>query len=88
MTRRPEPYPHLETKAVYDGLDALARAAEERGVHMSTLATAWVLSHPDVTAVVCGPRRPAHLWPSIRALEVELTPAERNELASLFGNVA
>ena len=84
MTMRPEPYTHLETEAVYDGLDVLARAADERGVHMSTLATAWVLSHPDVTAIVCGPRRPAHLWPSIRALDVALTPAERDELASLF----
>jgi aryl-alcohol dehydrogenase-like predicted oxidoreductase len=84
MTTRPEPYMHLETGAVYDGLDALARAGEERGVHMSTLATAWVVSHPDVTAIVCGPRRPAHLWPSIRALDVALTPSERDELTSLF----
>ena len=84
MTMRPEPYLHLQTDAVYDGLDALAAAAEGRGVDMSTLATAWVLSHPQVTAIVCGPRRPGHLWPSIRALDVELTPAERDELASLF----
>jgi aryl-alcohol dehydrogenase-like predicted oxidoreductase len=88
MTLRPEPYQHLQADAVYDGLDALGRAAAERGVHMSTLATAWVLSHPGVTAIVCGPRRPAHLWPSIRALDVELTQAERDEIASLFGNVA
>jgi aryl-alcohol dehydrogenase-like predicted oxidoreductase len=84
MTMRPEPYTHLETEAVYDGLDVLAGAAEARGVHMSTLATAWVLSHPNVTGIVCGPRRPAHLWPSISALDVALTQAERDELASLF----
>ena len=84
MTLRPEPYEHLRADAVYDGLEALAAAAEERGVHMSTLATAWVLSHPQVTGIVCGPRRPAHLWPSLRALDVELTAAERDGLASLF----
>jgi aryl-alcohol dehydrogenase-like predicted oxidoreductase len=84
MTLRPEPYEHLQADAVYEGLDALARTAEERGVHMSTLATAWVLSHPAVTAIVCGPRRPAHLWPSIRALDLELTQTERDEIAALF----
>jgi aryl-alcohol dehydrogenase-like predicted oxidoreductase len=84
MTLRPEPYEHLRTDAVFDGLDRLAAAAESRGVHMSTLATAWVLSHPLVTALVCGPRRPAHLWPSLRAVDVELSAAERAELAGYF----
>jgi aryl-alcohol dehydrogenase-like predicted oxidoreductase len=84
MTLRPGPYEHLQADAVYDGLDALGRAAPERGVHMSTLATAWVLSHPGVTAIVCGPRRPAHLSPSIRALDLELSAAEREELVALF----
>ena len=67
---RPGPYEHLQTDAVYDGLDALAEDAERRGIHMSTLATAWVLSHPSVTGIVCGPRRPAHLWPSVSAVDV------------------
>jgi aryl-alcohol dehydrogenase-like predicted oxidoreductase len=84
MTMRPQPYLHLQTDAIYDGLDALAAQAERRGVQASTLATAWVLSHPDVTAIVCGPRRPAHLWPSVSALDVRLTPPERDELAALF----
>jgi aryl-alcohol dehydrogenase-like predicted oxidoreductase len=84
MTMRPEPYLHLQTDVVYDGLDALAAEAERRGVHMSTLATAWVLSNPVVTGIVCGPRRPAHLWPSLSALDVELNAEERDALASLF----
>ena len=84
MTMRPEPYLHLQTDDVYDGLDALAAEAEERGVHMSTLATAWVLSHPTVTGIVCGPRRPAHLWPSVSAVDVRLSADERDRLASLF----
>ncbi|MGZ4353867.1 MAG: aldo/keto reductase [Gaiellaceae bacterium] len=84
MTMRPGPYEHLQNDAVYDGLDALAAEAERRGVHVSTLATAWVLSHPDVTGIVCGPRRPAHLWPSVSALDVQLGDEERDALASLF----
>ena len=84
MTLRPGPYEHLDREEVYRGLDAFAAAAAERGVDMATLAHAWVLSHPDVTAVILGPRSPRHLEPARAALEVRLTPGERDELASLF----
>jgi aryl-alcohol dehydrogenase-like predicted oxidoreductase len=84
MTLRPEPYEQLDREEVYRGLDAFAAAAAERGVDMATLAHAWVLSHPDVTAVILGPRSPQHLEPPRAALELELTPGERDELASLF----
>lgn len=84
MTMRPEPYLHLDTEAVYDGLDRLATAAAERGVDMPTLAFAWLLTDPRIAAVVLGPRRPGHLKPAIAALDVELSPAERDELASFF----
>ena len=63
MTLRPGPYEHLRTDAVFDGLEAFERAAAARGVDSATLAFAWLLSSPDVTAVVVGPRRPAHLEP-------------------------
>jgi aryl-alcohol dehydrogenase-like predicted oxidoreductase len=84
MTLRPEPYVHLDDDAVYRGLDALHDAAARRGVDMPALAFAWLLSHPQVTAVVAGPRKPEHLTPAARALDVELSSTERDELASLF----
>ena len=84
MTLRPGPYEHLDREEVYRGLDAFAAAAAERGVDSATLGHAWVLSHPDVTAVILGPRNPRHLEPARAALDLELTPAERDELASLF----
>ena len=84
MTLRPEPYVHLDDDAIYRGLDGLHEAAVRRGVDMPTLAFSWLLSHPQVTAVVAGPRRPEQLEPARRALDVELSPAERDELASLF----
>ena len=84
MTMRPEPYLHLDADTVYDGLDRFADAAAQRGVDMPTLAFAWLLADPRIAAVVVGPRRPEHLDPAIAALEVELSPAERDELASLF----
>jgi aryl-alcohol dehydrogenase-like predicted oxidoreductase len=84
MTQRPEGYRHLDAPATYRGLDLLRTAAVERGVDTATLALAWVLSHPNVTAVVVGPRRPEHLEPARRALELPLGPEERDTLGRLF----
>ncbi|MGH3084355.1 MAG: aldo/keto reductase, partial [Gaiellaceae bacterium] len=84
MATRPEPYLHLDEESVYRGLDGLAAAASQRGVDMPTLALAWVLADPRITAVVLGPRRPEHLEPGRAALDLELTPDERDQLASLF----
>jgi aryl-alcohol dehydrogenase-like predicted oxidoreductase len=84
MATRPEPYRRFQDDAVYDGLDRLEAAAAERGVDMPTLAFAWLLSDSRITAVVLGPRQPEHLDPALAALDLELSPAERDELASLF----
>jgi aryl-alcohol dehydrogenase-like predicted oxidoreductase len=84
MTLRPDPYTDLAGEETFRGLEAFAAAAAERGVEPATLAVAWVLSHPQVTAVVVGPRRPEQLESAIAATELELTPQERDELAGLF----
>jgi aryl-alcohol dehydrogenase-like predicted oxidoreductase len=84
MTLRPEPYEELATEATFRALDGFAAAAAERGVEPAALAIAWVLSDPQVTAVVVGPRRVEHLDPALAALELALTPKEREKLAELF----
>ncbi|HYZ76019.1 MAG TPA: aldo/keto reductase [Gaiellaceae bacterium] len=84
MTQRPEGYLHLDTHATYRGLEQLAEEAAARDVDAATLAIAWVLSNPQVTAVVVGPRRPEHLEAARRALDLDLAPDERDELAGLF----
>jgi 1-deoxyxylulose-5-phosphate synthase len=84
MTLRPEPYAHLDDDAVYGGLERLADAARQRGVDMPTLALAWLVSEPSVSGVVVGPRRPEHLDPAVAALDLHLSEAERDELASFF----
>ena len=84
MTLRPEPYRHLDDDAVYDGLERFEEAASRRGVDMPTLAFAWLLSDARVVDVVVGPRCPDHLDPALAALELHLSAAERDELASLF----
>ena len=84
MTLRPEPYRHLEADRVHDALDRFGAEAEARGVDRTTLAFAWLLADPRVDAVVLGPRRPEHLEPALRALELRLEPDEREGLAGLF----
>jgi len=84
MALRPGPYAHLDREEVWRGLEAFRGRAAAYGVEMATLAFAWLLSDPRITAVIVGPRRPEHLDPAVRALELELSAAERAELASLF----
>jgi aryl-alcohol dehydrogenase-like predicted oxidoreductase len=84
MTTRPEGYRHMEAGAVYDGLDTLAALAQEHGVDMATLALAWLLGEPRVTAAILGPRVPAHFEPASKALGLELSSSEREEIAALF----
>jgi aryl-alcohol dehydrogenase-like predicted oxidoreductase len=84
MTQRPEPYADLMNEETFRGIARFQAAAAERGVEPATLAIAWVLSHPRVTAVVVGPRRTEQLDQALAALEVPLSPDELDELAALF----
>lgn len=84
MTLRPDPYEHLREDRVFDALEAFEAQAKERATTPATLAFAWLLAHPHVTAVVVGPRRPEHLRPALDALELDLSPPEREQLTVLF----
>jgi len=81
---RPGPYEHLRRPETFAALDRLAEIAKRRGVDSATLAIAWLLGQPGVTAVVVGPRRPKHLEPALRALEQPLSAADAEEVGSLF----
>ncbi|HEX4930910.1 MAG TPA: aldo/keto reductase [Gaiellaceae bacterium] len=84
MSLRPEPYLHLRQDRVFDALEALEAYAAEHATTPATLAFGWLLTHPDVTAVVVGPRRPEHLRPALDAVDLELSPDEREQLTQLF----
>jgi aryl-alcohol dehydrogenase-like predicted oxidoreductase len=43
-----------------------------------------VLGHPQVTAVVVGPRNREQLETALAAAELELKPGERDDLAGFF----
>ncbi|HUQ23140.1 MAG TPA: aldo/keto reductase [Gaiellaceae bacterium] len=84
MTLRPESYLHFQDDRVFDALEALEARAAEHGTTSAALAFAWLLSHPHVTAVVVGPRRPEQLRPALDALELDLSPPEREQLTAIF----
>jgi aryl-alcohol dehydrogenase-like predicted oxidoreductase len=84
MSLRPEPYRQWVKPATFRALDLFAEEARARGVEMDTLALAWVLHHPSMTAAVIGPRRPAHVDSAVAALGVTLSLDEAARLRALF----
>jgi aryl-alcohol dehydrogenase-like predicted oxidoreductase len=88
MTMRPESYQKLLDNGIFDGLEKLRAYAAGRGTDMAALALAWVMSHPLVTAPILGPRRPEHLEPARRAMEIRLTADERRQIAQFFEGAA
>jgi aryl-alcohol dehydrogenase-like predicted oxidoreductase len=81
LALRPQPYQDLMTESTFRAIAALRAAAQDRGVDMGALALAWVLSHPAVTAALIGPRRVEHFGPSLEAVDIHLSDAEREALA-------
>jgi aryl-alcohol dehydrogenase-like predicted oxidoreductase len=84
MALRGEPYSDLVSEETFDGLDRFQAAAADRGIQPAELAIAWVASHPQVTSVIVGPRRPEQLDTALKAAEIRLSETERDELAGLF----
>ena len=84
MTLRPEGYQHLVNPAIFTGLAGLGDEARARGLEMGTLALAWALHHPRMTAIILGPRRPEHLDVGVAALGVTLSVEEAGRLRALF----
>ena len=84
LATRPGPYEHLLGEQTFGALERFAELAVARGVSPSTLAVAWLLAQPDVTAVVVGPRRHEHLESAVEALDVGLTALDAETIAALF----
>lgn len=60
-------------KAIVDAAQAIVVA---RGVSMATVAMAWVLHNPGVTAPIIGATKPKHLADAAAALELRLSDEE------------
>ncbi len=57
--------------------------ARERQVHPATLAVAWVMHHPAVTAPIIGARNVDQLEASLAAADLEMTAEWRKEISDL-----
>ncbi len=60
-----------------------AAYAQKKGYQPVTLAVAWVMSHPAVTAPIIGARNLEQLEGSLAALEIAMTPEWRAEISAL-----
>ena len=69
--------------AYYEIAERFSAYAEERGVHPATLAVAWVMTNPALTAPIIGARNLEQLEASLAALEVPMTPEWRAEISAL-----
>lgn len=66
-------YSHAGNAAV---IDALRQVAEQRGAHPATIALAWLLAKPGVTAPIVGVTKLAHLDTALAAVSLTLTDDE------------
>ena len=69
--------------AYYKIAQRLTTHAREHGLHPATLAVAWVMSHPAITAPIIGARNVEQLEASLAAAEVPMTPEWRAEISAL-----
>jgi aryl-alcohol dehydrogenase-like predicted oxidoreductase len=81
---RGAPYQEYVTHQTLERVQRFAAEAGRRGVSSSGLALAWVMSRPNVTAPVVGPRRLEHLTAVREALAMHLEVDEQEYLASLI----
>jgi len=84
MELRPGPYQTFVDERVFAGLEQLAEFAAKRGTDTATLAHAWLLAQPGVTAFVAGPRGPEHVHAAVAATDVRLSAEEADALGSFF----
>jgi aryl-alcohol dehydrogenase-like predicted oxidoreductase len=57
---------------MFETVDTLQEIARDVGLSLTTLAVAWVLAHPAVTAPIIGASRPEQLDDTIAAVDVVL----------------
>jgi aryl-alcohol dehydrogenase-like predicted oxidoreductase len=69
--------------AYYEVAERFTRHAAERGVHPATLAVAWVMAHPALTAPIIGARNLEQLEPSLKAIDVAMTAEWYAEISAL-----
>ena len=65
-------------------VEHVARIASERQVPRAQVALAWLASRPGITAPIIGATKPHHVSDAVSALDLVLTDAELQQLASAY----
>lgn len=68
---------------MFDVAEKYVAFCREKGLHPVSTAIAWVAAHPAVTAPIIGARNLDQLKDSLAAVDVDMTPALRAEIAAL-----
>lgn len=69
--------------ANYEVAQRVTEYAAAEGISPVTLAVAWVMAHPAVTAPIIGARNLEQLDPSLAALDVDMSPQKRAAVTAL-----
>jgi 1-deoxyxylulose-5-phosphate synthase len=80
---RPVLYHEYMTPEKLEGVQRFVAAAHGRGVSSTSLAHAWVMSNPDVTAPLIAPRRTQQFGAITEAMSIHLGEEDRVALAQL-----
>jgi aryl-alcohol dehydrogenase-like predicted oxidoreductase len=70
--------------ALYEVAEAFRALASEVGVHPVTLAVAWVMAQPGVTAPILGARSVEQLEPALAAVNFAMDDALNARVSALF----
>jgi aryl-alcohol dehydrogenase-like predicted oxidoreductase len=71
-------------EAAWQVIEGVREMAEEKGVAMDALALAWVLSRPNVTSPIIGPRTMEQFEANLRALDVQIVEHDEKRLDELI----
>jgi aryl-alcohol dehydrogenase-like predicted oxidoreductase len=75
--------PVRDQEGLYDIVEALVEIGEEHGVSAAQVALAWTLGRPGVASLIVGARTEDQLADNLRAVDLELSAAERARLDAL-----
>jgi aryl-alcohol dehydrogenase-like predicted oxidoreductase len=67
----------------YEVATRVTEYAAQKGIAVPTLAVAWVMTQPAVTAAIIGARNVVQLEDSLAAVEIGMTPEWRKEISAL-----
>ena len=64
--------------------EQIEKIAKEKGVSMATVAIAWSLSKPFITAPILGLSKKERVDEAVRAIFLELTPEDLKSIDDLY----